>query len=131
MQLIYTVHALFGERILPVLIIIMAVWLTVAWKPGIERNPIARAFPVVVMIQFTLGLIYWIYGLVVVGRLDYIGFPFILHPLLGLFSVVASMWVIKPRPGSPLSRLGRWAPLTVLALLFVMVMGSIVTGLAV
>lgn len=130
MHAIYYVHMLFGERVLPIVIILMAIWLTAFWKPGIDRTLLARAFPVLVMIQFTLGLIYWIHGLII-GRTDYIGFPFILHPLLGLFAVVASIMAIKPRPGSPLSRMGRWAPLAVLALLLIIALGSIVTGRAV
>ena len=68
MSIIYQIHSVFGERVLPLLIIIAAIWFTVAWKPGVA-NPAARFFPILVDIQFALGLIYWIYGIVAGGSL--------------------------------------------------------------
>jgi hypothetical protein len=128
MDIILQIHALFGERVLPVLIILAAIWFTVTWKPDAGRTLPGRIFPVLVMIQFGLGLIYWVYGLML-GYMHYLGFPFILHPILGLLAVFVAVWAVKPDPPGILARMGRWAPLAALALLFVIVMGSIITAL--
>jgi hypothetical protein len=127
MGIVFTIHSLFGERVLPVLIVLVAVWLTVAWRPGQEAPRAARLFPVLVDIQATLGLIYWIFGLVG-GNGAYLSFPFILHPLFGILSAgIAHMAV---RPSGPFAALGRWAPLAALAVLLVLVVANIVLGRA-
>ncbi len=125
MDVIRSIHGVFGERILPLLIVIAAIWFTVTWKQGVA-NPAARFLPILVDIQFTLGLIYWIYGIAAGGSLGAkaLSFPFLLHPILGLISVgVAHMAV---RPNGPFSRLGRWSYLTSLLVLLVSVIIGIV-----
>ncbi|MEN9933772.1 MAG: hypothetical protein RLZZ387_351 [Chloroflexota bacterium] len=124
---IFTIHNLFGERVLPILIVLVAVWLTVVWRPGQEVPRAARLFPILVDIQATLGLIYWIFG--IVNGADYLSFPFILHPLLGLISAGVAHMAVKP--SGPFSALGRWAPLTALAVLLATVIGGIVLARAV
>lgn len=52
-----------------------------------------------------------------------------MHPILGLLAVFVAAWAVKPNPPGILGRMGRWAPLAALALLFVIVMGSIFTAL--
>lgn len=138
MAMINTIHQIFGERVLPLLIVIMAVWLTVNWKPdNPQPNFVARLFPLLVMWQFALGLLYWIYGMVALGLTStYLSFPFILHPILGALAVIVAARAVKPNPEkSILSRmlqpLGRWAPMVALLLLFFIVAGSILTGAAV
>jgi hypothetical protein len=64
MEILKTIHMIFGERVLPLLIVIAAIWFTIAWKPGSPTNRAARLFPVLVDIQFALGLITWIVGIV-------------------------------------------------------------------
>jgi uncharacterized membrane protein YfcA len=118
------IHATFGEMILPLLIVIAAIWFTVSWKPDQQRTLPARIFPILVDIQFVLGLIYWIYGIAIgLGGL-YLGFPFILHPILGLLAVGVAHLAV--RPGGPFSNLGRWRPLAALGLLLVIVLGAVI-----
>lgn len=123
MLTIRDIHAVFGERILPVLIVLAAIWFTVSWKPETPRSLPARILPILVDTQFLLGLIYWIFGIALMGRLDFLGFPFILHPILGLAAVVVVHNAVKPH--SFLSKLGRWAPLASLGVLFLIVFGGI------
>jgi hypothetical protein len=124
MDVIYTIHSIFGERVLPVLIVLVAVWLTVVYRPGEGVPRLARLFPVLVDIQATLGIIYWIYGIVAGLGALYLGFPFILHPLLGLIS--AGVGHMAVRPTGPFAALGRWAPLVALAVLLATVVGGTV-----
>lgn len=126
MEIIRQIHGLFGERVLPVLIVLVGVWLTAVWRPGQGIPRAARLFPVLVDIQATLGLIYWIFGIAAGGSAGalYLSLPFLLHPLLGLISAgVAHMAV---RPTGPFAALGRWAPLTALVVLLVTVLGGVV-----
>ncbi|MFP4438803.1 MAG: hypothetical protein ACLFVO_16295 [Chloroflexaceae bacterium] len=118
------IHATFGEMILPLLIVIAAIWFTVSWKPDQQRTLPARIFPILVDIQFVLGLIYWIYGIAIGRGGVYLGFPFILHPILGLLAVGVAHLAV--RSGGPFSNLGRWRPLAGLGLLLVIVLGAVV-----
>lgn len=122
MDIIFTIHSIFGERILPLLIVIAAIWFTVTWKPQAERTLPARIFPILVDIQFVLGLIYWIYG-IFRGNAIYLGFPFILHPLLGFLAVIVAHVAVNPR--GRMQRLGRWSPLVSLVVLLVVVIAAI------
>ena len=121
MSLIYVIHLWFGERILPVLIVVAAIAFAVTWKPGAKPRPWARLFPVLVDIQATLGLIWWIYGIVAnnAGRL-YLSFPFILHPLLGLLAAGVAHMAVTGK--GPFRRLGRWAAVAGLGMLLVLVL---------
>ena len=123
MGLVFTIHQMFGERILPILIILMAIWLVVTWKPGVAPHPAARIFPVLVDIQVTLGLIYFVFGLIY-GRSVYLTFPFLLHPIIGF--VAAGVAHMSVRPNGPARALGRWAPLATLGVLLVLVIANIV-----
>jgi heme A synthase len=126
MGTIAQIHSIFGERVLPLLIVLAAVWFTVTWKPNTPRSLPARIFPILVDIQVTLGIIYWIYLLVSAPETAparYLSFPFILHPILGILaSVIAHAAVGKRRP---FASLGRWAPLASLGLLLVVVIGGV------
>lgn len=123
MNIILSIHRIFGEMVLPLLIVIAAIWFTVTWKPGARPNRVARLFPVLVDIQTTLGIIFWVFGLLTGLSAQYLAFPFILHPILGLIAAgVAHMAVGKRGPFAPL---GRWAPLAALALLLVLVVGNV------
>jgi hypothetical protein len=129
MDVIIVVHTIFGERVLPILIIAAAVWFTISWKPDQGRTLPGRVFVWLVAIQFVLGLVQWVYGLII-GIPNYLSFPFLLHPVLGLLAVGVAHMGVNPKPGSFLARLGRWGPLAALALLLVIVLASIVTGMA-
>ncbi|HWQ13178.1 MAG TPA: hypothetical protein VNL77_10275 [Roseiflexaceae bacterium] len=124
MSFIFTVHSIFGERVLPVLIVLVAVWLAVVYRPerGVPR--LARLFPALVDLQATLGIIYWVYGLATGLAGTYLGFPFVLHPLLGLISAGVAHMAVRPR--GPFAALGRWAPLVALLVLLATVVGGIV-----
>lgn len=121
MDVIFTIHQIFGERVLPLLIVLAAIWFTVTWKPDAPASMIARLFPVLVDIQVTLGIIYWLYMLII-GNPRMLSFPFILHPLLGLVAAGIAHMAIK---GGPFRRLGRWAPLASLAVLLVLVIVNV------
>jgi hypothetical protein len=121
MSVLFTIHQIFGERILPLLIVLAAIYLTITWKPNAPPNPVARLFAPLVGIQVLLGLIYFVY-LLISGNTQVLSFPFILHPLIGFIAAgVASMAV----RGGPFSRLGRWAPLAALLVLLVMVIANV------
>jgi len=125
MGIIYTIHSLFGERILPILTVLAAIALTVMWKPDAPRNPIARFFPVLVDIQATLGILWFIFLLFQGDGARLLSFPFILHPIFGLLAAgVGHMAVGK----GPFARLGRWAPLAGLAVLLVLIILNIIIG---
>jgi hypothetical protein len=129
MNVLYSIHALVGERILPLLIVLTAIWLTVRWRPGARPDIVARIFPVLVDIQVTLGIIYFIYGLVAGRAGAYLSFPFILHPILGVLA--AGIAHMGQRGRGPGSGLGRWAPLVSLGLLLVIVLVNIMLANAV
>jgi hypothetical protein len=121
MNVLFTIHQTFGERLLPLLIVLAAIWFTVTWKPNTPPSIIARVFPVLVDIQVMLGLIYWLY-LLIGGNTRMLSFPFILHPLFGLIAAGVAHMAIK---GGPFRRLGRWAPLAALLVLLVLVIVNV------
>jgi hypothetical protein len=123
MGLVFTIHQIFGERVLPILTILVAIWLVVTWKPGAGFHPAARIFPALVGIQVLLGLIFFVFGLIN-GRTDYLTFPFVLHPIIGF--VAAGVAGMSVRPNGPARSLGRWAPLATLGVLLVLVIANIV-----
>ena len=133
MDIVFQIHSIFGERVLPLLIVIAAVWFTVSWKNASANSLPARIFPVLVDIQVTLGIFYWIYMLVSTTgatQAKYYSFPFILHPILGILAAgLAHMAVGKRNPFA--KSLGRWAPLASLSLLFVIVLSGAVIALQV
>ena len=121
MGVIFTIHQIFGERVLPLLIVIAAIWFSVTWKPDAPSNIIARLFPALVGIQVLLGIIYWLY-LLIGGNPRMLSFPFILHPLIGLIAAGVANMAVR---GGPFRRLGRWAPLAALAVLLVLVIVNV------
>ena len=125
MGTILSIHALFGERVLPALIVIAAIWFAIAWRPGAQPMLAARLFPVLVDIQFLLGLIYWLYG-ISVGLAGLLAFPFLLHPILGLLSVGIAHMSVRPR--GFMSGLGRWAPVVSLVVLLISVLLGVVVA---
>src|SRR5436190_23697261 len=124
MSVLFTIHQTLGERILPLLIVLAAIWFTVTWKPDAPVSPIARLFPVLVDIQVLLGIIYWLY-LLIGGNMRMLSFPFILHPLIGIIAAGVAQMAVK---GGPFRRLGRWAPLASLLVLLVLVIANIMLG---
>jgi hypothetical protein len=129
MNTIFQIHALVGERLLPILIIAAAIWFTVTWKPDAGRTWPGRIFIWLIALQFVLGLIQWVVGLAR-GNMAYLNWPFILHPLLGLLAVVLAPLTVYPQAGGRFKRLGRWKPLALSLVLLLIVMGSIITGLS-
>jgi hypothetical protein len=126
MTAVVEIHRILGEMVLPLLIVIAAIWLTVTWKPGAPASPIARLFPVLVDIQAMLGLIYFVF-LIIGGNMAVLSFPFILHPLLGLVAVGFGHWALQEN--GPFRGMGRWAPLAALAVLLVLVIASVVLAM--
>jgi hypothetical protein len=130
MGLIKTIHGVFGEMVLPLLIVAAAIYLTVTYKPGATRGPVARIFPVLVDIQVTLGIILWVYLLFSTSgptQASYFGFPFILHPIIGILAAGLAHAAVGPK--NPLRNLGRYAPLASLAVLLVLVISNVLIGI--
>jgi hypothetical protein len=107
MEGILVAHRLLGERVLPPLILIAAIWFSVTWKPDGGRSLPARLFPILVDIEVTLGVVSWIY-LLSLGATHILQAPFIVHPILGLLAVGAAHLAVGTR--NPFRRLKRWSP---------------------
>ncbi|NNJ09511.1 hypothetical protein EKD04_004145 [Chloroflexales bacterium ZM16-3] len=124
MKLIFDIHRIFGEMVLPLLIVIVAIYMTVVFKPGAARGTIERFFPVLVDLQVGLGIIYWVFLLTLPGgAARFLGFPFILHPVLGLIAAGLAHMALGAK--NPLRSLGRWAPMASLAVLLILVLSNI------
>jgi hypothetical protein len=120
------IHGILGERVLPLLILIVGIWLAVSWRPNAPANPATRFFPILVDIQVLIGIILFVY-LLVGGKTTLLGFPFILHPILGLVaSFVAHRGV---RGAGLLPALGRWSAAASLGILLVIVIINIVVAM--
>jgi hypothetical protein len=125
MEIIFNIHRIFGEMVLPLLIVAAAIYLTVVYKPGAARRPVERIFPVLVDLQVLLGIIYWVFLLTLPGgAARFLGFPFIIHPILGILAAGLAHMAVGAK--NPLRSLGRWAPLASLAVLLILVLGNIV-----
>jgi hypothetical protein len=122
MGTVLIIHRILGEMVLPLLIILAAIYLTITWKPDGPPNPVARLLPPLVGIQVLLGLIWWVYG-IVQGNPQYLSFPFILHPLIGL---IAAGFIASALRRGFFRGLGRWAPLASLAILLVFVIINVI-----
>ena len=127
MGLIFTIHRILGEMVLPLVIVVVAIWMTISWRPSAQPNAAARLFPILVDIQATLGLLYWVLG-IVQGNTRFLSFPFILHPLIGLIAAGFAHMAVK---GGPLRGLGRWAPLGSLAILLVLVLVNVMLAMTI
>jgi len=123
MNTIFTIHQIMGERVLPLVTVLAAIWLTVRWRPAAKRDLVARFFPILIHVQVLLGLIYFVYRIASGDAANLLAFPFLLHPVLGFLAAgIASMAM---RPGSFASRFGRWTPLITLGLLLVIVVANV------
>ena len=120
MSTVILVHRWFGGLILPSLLLIATIWFTVTWRRERWPGGAARAFRILVDIQFLLGFSFWIYLIIAGAGGHYLRFPFLLHPLLGLSAATVANLVVR-RSGR-LARLGRWAPLVSLGLMLFMVL---------
>ncbi|MEI7645712.1 MAG: hypothetical protein WCJ55_15675 [Chloroflexales bacterium] len=127
MLLIFNIHRIFGEMLLPLLIVAVAIYMTVVYKSGAAHGPVARLFPMLVDLQVGLGIIYWLSLLSVGLTTKYLGFPFILHPIIGLIASGLAHLAVGTK--NPLSALGRWTPLASLAVLLILVMSTITVAM--
>ena len=123
-SLLQRTHAIYGREVLALIIVAAAIYLTATYKPGVAPGVVARVFPVLIDIQVGMGILYWIYLLFASPIRDYyLGFPFILHPILGILAAgLAHMAVGK---NNPLRGLGRWAPMASLAVLLILVLSNV------
>jgi hypothetical protein len=122
MGTIFMIHRLFGGMILPLLLLGAAIWFTVSWKPETWPGRPAQLFHILVDIQFTLGLTFWLYMIVMGASAYYLAFPFLLHPILGLLAATLARQAV--RQNGLATRLGRWAPLATLGLVLVVVLAA-------
>ncbi len=128
MDALLTIHRLIGMMVLPLVIILAAIWLTLRWRAGAEPDAVARFFPILVDIQVLLGLIYFIYRIAIGAAGNLLTFPFLLHPLLGFAAAVVAHRSL--RPGSYATRFGRWGPLLALALLLIIVIANVAIAMS-
>lgn len=124
MDVIYTIHSIFGEMVLPVLIVLAAIALTVMWKPNGATGPITRIFPILVDIQATLGILWLVIRVVAGDGARLLSFPFLLHPILGLLAAGVAHMAVAPR--GPFARFGRWSALIGLVVLLVLVLAGVI-----
>ncbi len=122
MEFLYQIHSVFGEMILPILTLLAAIALTVMWKPDAPRGPIARIFPILIDIQATLGLLWFIVLLIKGDGARLLSMPLILHPIIGLLAAGIGHMAVSPR--GPFSGLGRWSALAGLAVVLIMVVAN-------
>lgn len=130
MDLIKTIHGVFGEMVLPLLTVAAAIYLTVTYKPDAPRGPVARVFPVLVDLQVGLGIILYLFILLTTSgptQAQYLGFPFILHPIIGILAAGLAHMAVGAK--NPLRSLGRYAPLASLGVLLVLVLSNVMIGL--
>lgn len=119
MEFLYKIHSIFGEMVLPVLTVLAAILFTVQWKANAPRSPIARIFPVLIDIQATLGLL-WFIVLLMQGHGDrLLSIPLVLHPILGLLAAGVGHMAVSPK--GPFSGLGRWSAAAGLAVVLILV----------
>ncbi len=119
MEILYQIHSIFGEMVLPVLTLLVAIILTVTWKPNAPRSPIARFFPILIDIQATLGILWFIVLLMNGDGARLLSMPLILHPILGLLAAGVGHMAVSPK--GPFANLGRWSALVGLLVVLVMV----------
>ena len=124
MSYVFLIHRIVGSMVLPLLLLVAAIWFTIAWKPTTWPTQPARAFRVLVGLQGLLGLVYWIFQLVMGGAGYYLAFPFVLHPLVGIAAVAAAQLLVRPNGLS--ERLGRWTPLVSFVSILVLVVGAVI-----
>ncbi|WP_129627053.1 hypothetical protein [Candidatus Oscillochloris fontis] len=124
MNLIILIHRIFGEMILPLVIVGVAIYMTVVYKPGASQGIVATIFPILVDLQVALGIIYWLSLLSIPALTDrFLSMPFILHPILGI--IAAGLGHMAVGAKNPLRTLGRWAPLASLGVLLILVLSNI------
>jgi hypothetical protein len=121
MDIIFTIHRVLGQMILPLLIVVVAIYLSVTWKPNAPASPVARLFPALVGLQVLLGLLYWVVG-IAQGNPRYLSFPFILHPIIGL---IAGAFAGMAQRRGLFRNLGRWQPLATLGVLLLLVLVNV------
>jgi FlaA1/EpsC-like NDP-sugar epimerase len=121
MQTVYLIHNLFGERVLPVLVLAALVWLAVSWRPDAKKHVAARVLPVLIDVHVTLGLVMFIFG-AAIGNVRYTSLPFLFHPILGLVTAGYGHMAVK---GVPFRRLGRWAVVASLVVLLLLVLANV------
>lgn len=128
-SVVFQIHSIVGEMILPLAIVAMAIYLVVTYRPNAPRSPLTRVFPVLVDLQAGLGIIFWIFLLFNTSgaaQARYLSFPFILHPLIGILAAGLAHMAVGGR--NPLRGLGRWAPLASLGVLLVLVVSNVMIG---
>lgn len=123
MDTIRMLHGVLGERVLPILILIAAIYFYMTWKAAGERTVAGRIFPMLIDLQAGLGLLYWLF-LIFNGDSMHLGFPFLLHPLLGLIAAGLGHMGVSTR--GPFARFGRWSAVVALVVLLVLVVGNAV-----
>ena len=123
MSYIFMAHRIVGSMVLPLLLLLAAIWFTATWKPSTwpsrSGTPVSRADRPAILAR--PGLL---------DRSDraggaayYLAFPFLLHPIAGLIATVVAQLLVRPNAIS--ARLGRWTPLLSFVSILVLVMGAV------
>lgn len=126
MDVVFTIHRMFGERVLTVLILVGMIYLAATWKADNESPAIGRILAVLVDLQVTLGLI--LYGM---GMMQGIAFPSqaYTHAAMGVLAAGVAHMAAKNPPF--LAKLGRFSPVVGFGATLALMLGGVVLGRAI
>ncbi|MGQ9927601.1 MAG: hypothetical protein ACUVS4_12125 [Chloroflexaceae bacterium] len=128
-NVVFQIHRVLGEMIMPLVIVATAIYLVVTYRPNALRNPLTRVFPVLMDVQAGLGIAFWVFLLFSTSgasQARYLSLPFILHPIIGVLAAGLAHMAVGER--NPLRGLGRWAPAASLGTLLVLVLSNVLIG---
>ena len=124
MSYVFLIHRIVGSMVLPLLLLVAAIWFTIAWKPTTWPTQPARAFRVLVGLQGLLGLVYWIFQLVWAAQATIWRFPLCCtRSSASLPWLPPSCWCGRTALSA---RLGRWTPLVSFVSILVLVVGAVI-----
>lgn len=126
MEVVFSVHRIFGERVLTVLIVLGMIYLAATWKSEDKAPAIGRILAVLVDLQVTLGLV--LFGLGMINGLAY-GPQAYTHAAMGVLAAGVAHMAAKNPPF--LAKLGRFSPVVGFGLSLVLILAGVMLGRAI
>lgn len=123
MDVVFTLHRMFGERVLTVLFVLGIIYLAATWKADNQRPAVGRIMAVLVDLQVALGLV--LYGLQLsAGR----AFPsqVFIHAAMGVLAAGVAHMAAKNPPF--LAKLGRFSPVAGFGLSLILILVAVMLG---